>query len=782
MKDSSGNLVGDGYRIDFEILTGPNGGEELSPAYAVTVNGQVSTILRSGFKSGPVSIKATYHDNTAVSTSTSQITIKSGPPVGEEFGISAQYYNISGLYIINLQDPIQADVGDFSGNAVPENTAISFKTYNTGGEIHPASAGTSGIYAASTLYSVASPIPSQGFLSVTAEAINGGRTTHITSLAVVRQTENTQILYAGTDGGGVYKSTNSGSTWQNISRSSTIQGQNWIQPYVNDVAVDPDNYNTVYAATGYLGKGNLYRSFDGGLNWNSNHTEEWNGVFSTDSVAGGSGAVLTVLCDDDGSDTGNGDRYVWIGTEGLGVFYATDGKHFSQSGSLGHGKIVQDIVKVEGTNGSSAKLYAGTATGVFRSTDGGVTWTKPGSGFLGDYITKLALYPKTSSSRNDVLYAGTEGAGIWVSLDSGASWTRYSGGIGKGVSASTAKADRYNKGTGNITETAVKDASGEFYKGTPSDTWTVTVTVTGSGDAAVYSYAISGKESGDKTGELLAESGYYVIPNMLRFKPEGNFKNGDKFTFTTTRDSGENIKDILVDKVHGLIYILTYFYGEEEAHPVGNVYVHDLNIDGSMPLGDWREANTNLPQFDPPDDTTLFGVHSLAMDNPDNPKALFIGGEGINFYKATTGLATGDPAWQPSKNGLTNLVMARMPILFSDICTMSIYIVTYENNYVVYEVYIQDQNGNPPISGSVFTVTLNGASVRTVTYPDTLRYQGTFYDPSDPSTDNPYIISIYLDPTKENKVVFSYKPTCGTGVPGCSGSNEEVTYTYPKSE
>ena len=64
-----------------------------------------------------------------------------------------------------------------------------------------------------------------------------------------------------------YKSTDSGTTWFNVSRSSTEPGQNWIAPYVNDVAVDPDDDNTVYAATGYLGEGNVYRSVD----WNSSN-------------------------------------------------------------------------------------------------------------------------------------------------------------------------------------------------------------------------------------------------------------------------------------------------------------------------------------------------------------------------------------------------------------------------------------------------------------------------------------------------------------------------------
>ena len=348
VKDASGNLVVDGYRVDFSILSGPNGGEEISPLFATTTNGKVSTILRGGYKSGPVSIKATYHHDTNVSTVTSQITIVAGPPVGEEMGISAQYLNISGLYLMGLENTITVSAGDIYGNAIPDYTAISFKTYNTGGIYSsPGSSTTMGGTATNKLESSSSPSPMQGFVSITGEAVNGGRTTHITSMAV--SPTSTDIIYAGTDGGGAYKSIDSGVTWANISRSSTTPGQNWIDPYVNDMAVDPDNENIIYAATGYLGEGHLYRSLDGGANWTSNHTEEYNGVFSANS------AVLAVLCDDTLND------YVWLGTDGAGAYLSTDGDR----NSFQVGGVVTPIaptVEAAGIFNNPADTGTGTMT------------------------------------------------------------------------------------------------------------------------------------------------------------------------------------------------------------------------------------------------------------------------------------------------------------------------------------------------------------------------------------------------------------------------------------
>jgi hypothetical protein len=760
VKDSQGNPVADGYPINFSIDSGPNGGENIQPLSVVTQNGQAGTILRSGSKSGPVSIKATYYYDTNISTTTSQIAINAGQPVGEEFGIFAQYLNISGIYMANLEDSITINAGDIYGNAIPNNTAISFKTYNTGGFFTPNIATTIDGLASNILHSSGTyPQPLQGFVSVTAEANNGGRTTHVTSIAVTPAPDSNYI-YAGTDGGGVYKSTNSGATWANISRSSTIQGQNWVDPYVNDIDIDPDNPNTIYAATGYLGKGNIYRSLDGGMSWNSNDTEEWNGVLSTNA------AVLTVLCDD-------GSNYIWAGTEGLGAIYADDGINFQIAASgLGYGKTVRDIVKASGTNSSNAVLYAATSTGIFKSTDGGANWSDGQIGqFTGDNITTLALHPD-SDGITDIIYAGTEDAGVWASVNSGTDWDQYITGLGKGLSATIPIAYLTNKGNGVMSEVEVS-------VNTLSEDWTVKRENTG--------FSITGSISGLQTNTADdAEIVYTSDENEVSFTISAGstpFQIDDTFTFSTTRDPGRKIRDFLVDKTNNRLYAITYFAGPLEPHAVGNVYVIELDPgNNNTPTGTWKEANTGLPEHDPPDDTTLFPQHVMAADDPDDPTALYIGGEGINLFKATSGLTgTEDtPLWQESKSGLTNLIMARMPILFSGLCDMDV----IEDSPGNYTVYIQDTNGNPPVVGSTFTVEHTIAAeddkvvvVRNVTYPDCHTYDGTFRDPADADTDIPYEFTI--DVATGDKVEFTFTPTCEDEAPGCSGAVQTETYTIP---
>ncbi|MGA1826087.1 MAG: hypothetical protein ACMUIP_15635 [bacterium] len=1077
--DARGNSVADGYRIDFSLISGPNGGETIIPTSTRTVNGHVSTILRSGYKSGPVSIKATYYNDSRVNSISSEIAISAGPPVGEGFAIWAEYLNIAGFWLYDLEDKISVGISDIYGNAIPDGTAISLTTYNTGGFFDVGSASTEKGRTSGNLVS-SYPKPMQGFVSVTAEAINGGRTTRVSSLAVTPSPDN-HIMYAATNGGGIYKSIDGGLSWSNISRSSEArnQGQNWLDPYVNDVAVDPDYYNTVYAATGYLGKGRIFRSLDGGLNWNSDNTEEFCGIsdrydgisdryddiFESDDMYNGAwssnAAILNVLIDgDDNADTDY--PYIWAGSDGLGALFAPDGEHFrcggivdaandtvespegyytragnsgdggidlltlsaisksevwtlmfneigfnystpdlsddvshsnadgemvlalatnfeeeddedegvfvenetwtvtyegdfdatgtnigdtpgsltvtdisantltetwtvefysvdasgdatftvygdrsgrhnnyevadgdyssdnnevtffitadpsddfeagdrfefdttadawtvtgSSSGTLpqqaktnllyesdqvnftitsganrfyrngdywefdteiygnwlvwgsvsglqnkrgntdelytsdyqevsfyidasgdafedgdyiqfavtesglGNGKIVRDIVKVPGTHGANAVLYAGTATGVYRSSTGGLIWEKCAS-FTGNSITTLELHP-TSNGTTDILYAGTEDAGVWVSEDSGQLWTRYSEGMGKGLSASVPIPDSGNKGNGTMTEVTVDP-------NTRTEKWTVTY-------AGNDLFSVSGTLSGvqeDATSGVTYPASHCGISFTI-YEKKLPFEVGDSFSFITTRDPGAHIKDLLVDGVNNKLYAITYFWGEFEPHAVGNLYVHTLTAAGAMTDDAWEEANSGLPQYDPPDDTTLFAQHALAVDNPDSPGALYIGGEGINLLMADVAHSL---TWKESKTGLTNLIMARMPILFSGVMNIDIDCQCHKNNYYIITIYIQDINGNPPVSGSKFlakrynSVTKETETFYDIEYLDGYFHKGTFRDPSNIDTKNPYVIYTDLYPDDKITVTFISKGDRYTA-PGNSGT------------
>ncbi|MEA3280671.1 MAG: hypothetical protein U9Q38_08760, partial [Thermodesulfobacteriota bacterium] len=236
-----------------------------------------------------------------------------------------------------------------------------------------------------------------------------------------------------------------------------------------------------------------------------------------------------------------------------------------------------------------------------------------------------------------------------------------------------------------------------------------------------------------------------------------------------------HVEDLLVDAGNSKLYAITYYWGAEELHAVGNVYVQGLNADGSISTGAWVEANIGLPEFSD-EIPTLLAQHVMAPNIAGSPTSLYIGGEGISLSKASSGLMTGEPVWQSSQDGLTNLIMARMPILFTGPCTMGIDHQDI-NGVHIFKVYIEDSNGNPPISGSRFVVQKTGGESITlmdITYPDTYVSVGTWRDRSDTTTNNPFVISTIIG--TDDEIEFVFTPANNSSAPGSSGSIQTVTY------
>ncbi|MBI1922622.1 hypothetical protein HYR99_00075 [Candidatus Poribacteria bacterium] len=72
-------------------------------------------------------------------------------------------------------------------------------------------------------------------------------------------------------------------------------------------------------------------------------------------------------------------------------------------------------------------LYAGTGSGggVFRSTDGGNSWTAVNSGLTDVDVRALAICPDTPTT----MYAGTNAGGVFRSTDGGDHWTAVNTGL-----------------------------------------------------------------------------------------------------------------------------------------------------------------------------------------------------------------------------------------------------------------------------------------------------------------------------------------------------------------
>jgi photosystem II stability/assembly factor-like uncharacterized protein len=248
---------------------------------------------------------------------------------------------------------------------------------------------------------------------------------YVGALAVDPTTPTT--IYAGTENGRVFKSTDGGGTWNAAHAGLTSQYP------VRALAIDSTAPTTLYAATFDW----LYKSTDGGGTWSTTglpsqgvwalaidpetpttlYAGTFNGVFkSTDSGStwGATGPVdgdVDLLAIDPTNLT-----TLYAHARGSGIFKSTDAGttwHAANAGlpdTLGVVALAIDPI-------TPRTLYAGGYGGVFKSTDTALTWNA--SGLTEVRVAVLAIDPTTSTT----LYAGALGGGVFKSTDGGGTWS-----------------------------------------------------------------------------------------------------------------------------------------------------------------------------------------------------------------------------------------------------------------------------------------------------------------------------------------------------------------------
>jgi hypothetical protein len=201
--------------------------------------------------------------------------------------------------------------------------------------------------------------------------------TYIESLAV--DPTNGQTVYAGTlSGSGVFKTTDGGASWSAASNGITSKN-------IWSLAIDPSNHATVYAGTD---SGGVFKTSDGGLLWSA----------SSSGITGKTVRSLAI-------DTSNS-LILYAGTNG-GVYKTTDGGAlWSATGSEITASIVYSL-SIDPANNQT--IYAATSIGVFKTTNGGTSWSAVSSG----YIWSLTVDPSNSQT----IYASA-----YKSIDNGATW------------------------------------------------------------------------------------------------------------------------------------------------------------------------------------------------------------------------------------------------------------------------------------------------------------------------------------------------------------------------
>lgn len=244
--------------------------------------------------------------------------------------------------------------------------------------------------------------------------------------------------YVAVGSGGVWKTTNSGTTWTPVFDD---QGSYSI----GCITLDPQRPDTVWVGTGenvggrHVGYGDgVYRSLDGGKSWTKTGLEK-------------SEHIGTILVHPKNSDV------VYVASQGplwkaggeRGLFKTVDGGKTWQK-ILGGGDYTGvNEVRMDPRNPDvlyatthqrfrdvAVLVNAGPESGIHKSTDGGKTWRKVTKGLPEENMGKIGL--AISPQKPDVVYATIELAhrkgGLYRSEDGGESWDKrgdyISGGTG----------------------------------------------------------------------------------------------------------------------------------------------------------------------------------------------------------------------------------------------------------------------------------------------------------------------------------------------------------------
>ena len=218
---------------------------------------------------------------------------------------------------------------------------------------------------------------------------------NVTSLAI--DPANPRVLYAGVGAGGVFKSVDAGATW-----NPAFDG---LRGVVRVVTVDPGRPATVYAGTDL----EVFRSDDGAAHWTVTPGPAPSHLPVNALLATPAAVYVNVVS--------NSPAPVAIGF----LFKSTDrGASWSPLGTGGF--FVTALVADPANPGV---LYAGSHSGVFRSADGGSTWTAASGGLPSGADVTALVAPAPG-----ILYAAlTRGGKVFRSTDGGDHWQRMSRGI-----------------------------------------------------------------------------------------------------------------------------------------------------------------------------------------------------------------------------------------------------------------------------------------------------------------------------------------------------------------
>ncbi len=247
--------------------------------------------------------------------------------------------------------------------------------------------------------------------------------------AILIRPNHTSTLLIGAVSGGVWKTTDGGASW-----FPTMDNDN---PLAIDCMVNRGD--TVYAGTGE-GWGNMDAVYGGGIYKSTDFGDTWSLLPSTatidplSTISWNFKNVLKLAFDPDGNLYAVTKAFNY--KDGVGNFRSNGGLFRSTDGGASWSKISSDSIGYY-YNGcdvipitSSTILFAAQHSGIYKTTNGGTNWLHITSG-LPTSFDRISMTQDPNSS--NTIYAvfseyntSTDQAGIYKSIDGGSNWSALS--------------------------------------------------------------------------------------------------------------------------------------------------------------------------------------------------------------------------------------------------------------------------------------------------------------------------------------------------------------------
>ncbi len=280
--------------------------------------------------------------------------------------------------------------------------------------------------------------------------------------AIVINPQNTQIIYAGLRSryyGNIYKSVNGGVSW--------VRKDNGIPEYydkhtynVVTLAIDPGNPATLYAGTTWDG---AFKTTDGGENWQAincgiptysssfyevqaltldpHHSNRLSGIINGDYFIYNS-STSGDCWEEVGEQAGFGvsTHHLYFHPSDSSILFSAGGGdfgYFSKSTDggqtwLSQGDRLQDVNEIAFHSSSPDTIYAATekygdewdgftSGGVYKTVNGGTTWSEATSGINARVISTVGIDPQNSDNIYTIVRVGNNTL-LLRSQDGGQTW------------------------------------------------------------------------------------------------------------------------------------------------------------------------------------------------------------------------------------------------------------------------------------------------------------------------------------------------------------------------